>query len=118
MENSFQKVISDFEEIKKSCSEVLKKYDNCHTQSDFNAWYDIESDILIDLNNFIKHYYPEVYDYIDDSDGEYLEDRLMESSTPREFIEELIHGFFIDPIDLVELNRDTLLKEYLDSKEL
>lgn len=65
---------------------------------------------------FLALTYPEVVEYLDDFD-EFVLECVEEASSLRECAESIIVGYYIDPTELVELDKDELLKNYLDSKE-
>ena len=66
--------------------------------------------------SFISSKYPEIYELIDDSDGDEMMDCLDVSNTEEDFIKELISYYYIDPIDLLEFDREDLIDKYIKSK--
>lgn len=66
--------------------------------------------------NFISTKYPEIYEYMDGCDGDDIMDCLDVSDSEEDFIKELINYYYIDPIDLLEFDKEELIDNYIKSK--
>lgn len=117
METLLQKNIIEFNNLKISSKEIIESYPEDGTQHDYDVWYDKESVLICDIIKYVMSYYPEVGEYLEDSDSEWIEECIIDSNSPREFIKAMIDGYYIDIVDIVDLDTEKLIKEYLDSKE-
>lgn len=66
--------------------------------------------------SFLSNKYPELYEYMDGCDGDDILDCIDVSNTEEDFIKELIAYYYIDPVDLMEFNKEELIDKYIKSK--
>ena len=71
-----------------------------------------------DINTFLSNGYEELLDQIDAEDDEVLTDCLNESNSEKEFILNLIRYYSVNVYELMKVDKDKLLEQYFQLKNL